>query len=61
MAEQGHGVALGWARSVNHKLAEGKLVRISNLSAVVPDGVVVYRKKYGEAHPITNDVMQIIE
>jgi LysR family glycine cleavage system transcriptional activator len=61
VAEQGHGVALGWARSVNHKLAEGKLVRISNLSAVVPDGVVVYRKKYGEAHPITNDVMQIIE
>lgn len=60
-AEQGHGVALGWARSVNHKIKEGRLVRLSMLSSEVTDGVVIYLKKYQEAHPITEDVIQIIE
>jgi len=61
VAEQGHGVALGWARSVKPKLAEGKLVRLSKLFSVVSDGVVVYRKKRIEPHPITDEVIQIIE
>ena len=61
VAEQGHGVALAWARSVNHTLAEGKLVRLSELYSVVPDGVVVYRKKHSEPHPITDEVVHIIE
>jgi DNA-binding transcriptional LysR family regulator len=61
VAEQGHGIALGWARSVNRKLSEGKLVRLSKLFSVVTDGVVVYRKKHSEPHPITDEVIQIIE
>ncbi|OED38547.1 hypothetical protein AB833_19205 [Chromatiales bacterium (ex Bugula neritina AB1)] len=61
VAEQGHGVALGWARSVNRKLTEGKLVRLSKLFSVVPDGVVAYRKKHNPPHPITDEVVQIIE
>lgn len=61
VAEQGHGVALAWARSVNHKLKEGKLVRLSKYYSVVEDGVVVYRKKHNEPHPITDEVVQIIE
>ena len=60
-AEQGHGVALGWARSVKHKLDEGKLVRLSSLFSVVADGVVVYQKKYQEPHSIADEVVQIIE
>ena len=61
VAEQGHGVALGWSRSVNRKLSEGKLVRLSTLYSAVTDGVVVYRKKHHEAHPITDDVVRLIE
>ena len=61
VAEQGHGVALGWARSVNHKLAEGKLIRLSKLSSAVTDGVVVYEKKKMKGHPITDEVVHIIE
>ncbi len=60
-AEQGNGVALGWARSVNHKIKEGALVRLSKLSSEVTDGVVIYRKKHQEVHPITEEVIQIIE
>ena len=60
-AEQGQGVALGWARSVNQKITEGKLVRLSELFSVVTDGVVVYRRKKAEPHPITDAVIQMIQ
>lgn len=44
-AENGHGIALGWRRSVQTKLDDGKLVRLPGCSLPVPEAVYVYRHR----------------
>ncbi|MBX2884915.1 MAG: LysR family transcriptional regulator [Granulosicoccus sp.] len=60
VAENGEGVALGWRRSVSSRIAEGKLVRITDLSLHVPDGIAVYRRRNSELHPLANQVIDIV-
>lgn len=57
VAEQGEGVALGWARSVKHRIDEGKLIRITDMSLHVPDGIAVYLRKHVNSHPLACQVI----
>lgn len=60
MAEQGEGIALGWARSVQSKLYEGKLVRIPGMVMQLPDSIYVYRSKLSPANPIAEEFIETI-
>ncbi len=60
VAERGEGIALGWARSVNQRIAEGKLVRCTNLSLYEPEGISVYLRKHTEPHPIAAKVIEAV-
>ena len=57
VAERGEGIALGWARSVNSRIKDGTLVRFTELSMHVPDGIAVYRKKHATPHPLATRVI----
>jgi DNA-binding transcriptional LysR family regulator len=59
-AERGDGVALGWERSVRPRIAEGKLVRLPDMSIHQPDGVCVYTRKHRRQHAITDSVVKTI-
>ncbi len=54
-------MVLGWARSVNNKLADGKLVRLSELFVNIENGIVVHQRKYEKPHPISYAVVEIIQ
>ena len=57
-AERGEGVALGWARSVNQRIADGKLVRFTDLSLHIPDAISVYLRKQGGRHTIATRIIE---
>lgn len=61
VAQQGEGVVLGWARSVRNQLADGKLVRISELSVNVENGIVAHQRKFEQPHPIADEVIKLIQ
>lgn len=48
VAMRGEGVALGWARSVQRKIDEGKLVKLSNFVLPQPDCIHIHYPKYSE-------------
>lgn len=58
VAENGEGVALGWARSVNARITDGKLIRFTDMSLHVPDGIAVYLRKHIDAHPLASKVIE---
>lgn len=60
VAERGEGVGLGWARSVASRIADGKLVRFTELSVHVPDGINDYRRKHVDSHPITTGIIDSV-
>jgi len=60
VAENGEGVALGWGRSVSSRIAEGKLVRFTDMALYVQDGIAVYLKKQVEPHPLAAEVISIV-
>lgn len=45
VAEQGEGIALGWGRSVEDRLALGRLVRVPGMTMPLVDIINVYRQK----------------
>lgn len=53
-AERGEGVALGWARTVQPRLDEGKLVRIPGIVMTLQDSIYVYRSRTATSHPVTS-------
>lgn len=60
VAENGEGIALGWGRSVSSRMAEGKLVRFTDMSIHVPDGIAVYLKKQVDLHPLATEIIKVV-
>ena len=60
VAESGEGVALGWGRSVGSRLAEGKLVKFTDMSIHVPDGIAVYLRKQVDPHPLAAEFINVV-
>lgn len=58
VAERGEGIALGWKRSVNARIAEGKLIRFTDLSLHVTVGISVYLRKHVDPHPLAIKVIE---
>ena len=59
-AENGHGIALGWQRSVQSKLDDGKLVRIPGLKLAIPEAVYVYRHRSRSNEPIVDEFLDTV-
>ena len=57
VAERGEGIALGWQRSVQKRVAEGKLVRLSDMEIHQPNGICVYRRKNAQATTLTTSII----
>lgn len=51
VAEKGEGVALGWARSVEPRIASGHLVRIPNMTMPLVDCICVHLAKRARPNP----------
>ena len=51
VAIEGHGLALGWRRSMENLLGSGALVRPYLESLPLPEGLSVYRRQAGPARP----------
>lgn len=60
MAERGHGIALGWARSVKSRIDEGKLVRIPGMEMPAPDSIFVYRPRHGRPRPVVEALIETL-
>ena len=60
VAEKGEGIALGWARSVQPKIDEGKLVRINGMTMPIPESIFLYRRKFAEPNAIANQFVQML-
>lgn len=61
MATLGEGVALGWARSVQSKLDEGKLVRFSHAMMPLPDCINIYLPRLAETSAETTSFMGLLK
>lgn len=60
VAERGEGIALGWERSVNSRIAEGKLVRLTDMAIHQPNGICVYMRKKTVRHAIAGSIVKLI-
>ncbi|MBX2869544.1 MAG: LysR family transcriptional regulator [Acidiferrobacterales bacterium] len=60
VAERGDGVALGWGRSVSSRIDEGKLVRFTDMSLHISDGINVYLRKHIAPHPLAAEVINVV-
>ena len=58
VAEQGEGIALGWARSVKSKIEDGKLVRIPGMVMPIPESIFIYRRKHANSNPIADQFIE---
>lgn len=61
MAEKGEGIALGWARSVESKLSEGKLVRIPGMIMHLPESIFAYRRKFATTSPVAEEFVALLK
>lgn len=61
MAEGGHGIALGWGRSVKSRLDAGRLVRISCMALRETDSIFVFRPRRSSANPAADAFMEILK
>lgn len=61
MAEKGEGIALGWSRSVEGKLSEGKLVRIPGMSMALPESIFTYRRKFATTSPVAEEFVALLK
>lgn len=56
-AVAGQGIALGWRRTVEGMIAEGKLVRPCKESVMRPAEIAVYRRPGSRSHPMVNALL----
>ena len=56
-AVAGHGVALGWKRTVQGMIDEGKLIRPCRETVVRPAELAVYQGSGGKRHPMTKPLL----
>lgn len=60
VAEQGEGIALGWARSVKARLDAGQLVRLPGMTMPLVDNINVHRTKRARPNPIADQFLQLL-
>ena len=60
VAESGEGIALGWSRSVSSRIADGKLMRFTDMAVHVPDGISVYMRKRIDPHPLASEIIEVV-
>ncbi len=60
VAERGEGIALGWARSVQSKIDEGKLVRLPNMVMQLPNSIYTYRSKLAKPNAIVEEFINTV-
>lgn len=60
MAEQGRGIALGWAHSVTPRLEAGALVRLAGPTVTAAATINAYRPKHGDPHPLAEEVLAVV-
>ncbi len=61
MAALGEGVALGWARSVQSKIDEGKLVRLGQTVMPLPDCINIYLPLLAETTPEADSFINLLK
>jgi len=61
VAERGEGIALGWARSVQARINDGKLVRIQGMTMPLPESIFVYRRKFSSPNPIADQFIKTLK
>ncbi len=60
VAERGEGIALGWARSVQSKIDEGKLVRLSDMVMQLPNSIYTYRSKLAKPNEVVEEFINTV-
>ncbi len=60
VAQQGEGIALGWARSVQPKLDAGLLVRIPGMTIPQPDIINAYQSNRTPPNPLVLEFIQLL-
>jgi len=60
VAEEGEGIALGWARSVKGRLKSGRLVRLPGMTMPLTNNINVYRFKNAKPNPIADQFLKLI-
>ena len=60
VAEEGEGIALGWARSVKARLESGRLVRLPGMTMPLVDNINVYRFKNAQPNPIADKFLRLV-
>ncbi|MEQ8831748.1 MAG: LysR substrate-binding domain-containing protein [Alphaproteobacteria bacterium] len=59
-AENGEGLALGWARSVKARIDAGRLVRIPNMLLPLPDHIAAHYSKRARPNPIAREFVALL-
>lgn len=59
-AENGEGLALGWARSVRARIEAGRLVRIPNMLLPLPDHIAAHYSKRTRPNPIAQEFVTLL-
>ncbi len=59
-AERGHGIALGWRRSVQARLDDGKLVAIPGMSIPIAEAVYVYHHRSREPDTLVDRFLESV-
>jgi len=58
VAQRGEGIALGWDRSVANLIAQGKLIRLTDMSIHQPNGICAYIRKSAQPHEYSHDIIE---
>lgn len=60
VAEKGDGIALGWARSVEPRIASGRLVRIPNMTMPLVDCIYLHLAKRSRKNPAVKQFVDLL-
>ena len=60
VAEKGGGIALGWGNTVKSRIDSGRLVRISDMSMILPDAINLYQPQNSALKPGTVHFIEVI-
>jgi len=60
VAESGEGIALGWGRTVKGRLEDGHLIRISNMTLPLAEGINAHLPRTGEPNPKVDQFLQML-
>ena len=61
VAEKGGGIALGWGNTVKSRIESGRLVRISEMSMVLPDAINLYQPNNSKLKPSATHFIEVLQ